>query len=195
MMARLALLLAAALSIPILAAGCSITPEQGPPAEVYDLGKPAEPRASAPSLAVVVDAPRWRQGTGLYYRLGYAEPRQLRQYSQHRWAAPPSELLAQRLRERIGAAGPERARFRLAVTLHAFEQIFTGPETADVLVQGRARLTAADSGRIVAARSFRLRETAPEPNAPGAVRGLADLGEALTGELLDWAAARTEGPQ
>jgi len=195
MMHRVVLSIAAAVGSSLLAAGCSIAPEKAPPMEVYDLGPPADPRASAPSLAVSVDAPHWRQGTGLYYRFAHTEPARLRQYSQHRWAAPPADLLAQRLEERIGATPPVRTRFRLDVTLHAFEQIFTRPDAADVLIEARARLARTDSGQTVAARTFQLRESAPGANAEGAASGLVELSGELTAELLDWAAAQTKGSQ
>jgi cholesterol transport system auxiliary component len=199
----------------ICLAGCGALPDKPARAALYDFGPglaaPAAPAASAtgsapralPMIALAeVDANSRLDGTQLLYRLGYADPNELRPYGQSRWSQPPAQLLRQRLREGLSAGhtvlGPEesatiaRAEGRLPdglrVTLEEFSQYFESPGRSVGLVRVSATLTRNQPGgdRVLAQRTFTARQPAPTADGPGGVKALAAASDAVVAELVAW---------
>ena len=126
---------------------------------------------------------------------------QLRPYALSRWAAPPAELI----RQRLGAALARSAQngFSMAadgiatddllrVHLEAFEQVVDAPTRARALVRVRARLSNAER-RELARQRFEHEAPCPSVDAPGAVHALAAAADRIVVEMVGWIAAETGG--
>ncbi len=187
-----------------LLGGCALPPRAAAP-QLYDLGPPAAvPPAAAtttataataarPVLAVQVQAAVALQGTALHYRLAYADPRQLHAYSQSRWAAPPAELLAQRLRAGLSAQAllapqAEAATQLLHVELQEFSQQYTAPQASHALLRLRAALLqrTPQGLRLLAQRELVQQQPAAHPDAAAGVQALGAAADAAVAELVRW---------
>lgn len=164
----------------------SIGQKPVPPA-LFDLG----PAAQAPARNIELNlqevaAPTWLAGTGIAYRLAYADAFRREIYRDNRWAAPPAALLAERLRQRAAsgrtAAATAAKPVSLRLELEEFSQTFSGPTQATVTVRLRAWR---GEGQM---RVFEVTRPAASADAAGAVRGLSGASDALIDELLAWAA-------
>jgi cholesterol transport system auxiliary component len=204
-------ILGALLSMILALGGCAL---QGPPARpaVYDFGPgpmanaPSPGAARLPALVVdVTDASAALDSTAVLYRLAYADEQQLRPYSQARWSMTPSQLLRQRLRERLGlqrtllnpgdgaeiaaaALSTQRRPLSLRVELEEFSQIFTAPDASVGLLRLRATVAQANPAgeKWVAQRSIVVQRPAPSADAPGGVRALTAATDAALQELNLW---------
>ena len=171
----------------LLLAGCALGGRSGPPATVYDFGPPAQRAATAPaSLAVEVRAPAWLDGTAIAYRLAYEDPLRLREYSGSRWAGGAAQLLAQRLRQQLGATAANGAvDCLLRVDVQEFTQVFDTAERSRGVVQAEAFLL--DAGRrILARRVFSVERPAASQDARGGAAALVAASGQLGGELASW---------
>jgi cholesterol transport system auxiliary component len=176
-----------------LLAACS-TPGPAPQAVVYDLGPPpaaAVAAAGQPLRLSEVSAPAWLDHPGMAYRLAYRDAQRRELYRDSHWAAPPAELLAQRLREGLhlpAPACPAQAAqgASLAVSLEEFEQVFSSAESSEVVLRLSARLTLQPSAVGPTERRWTLTRPAPSPDARGAARGLASAVDALAPALQAW---------
>jgi cholesterol transport system auxiliary component len=208
MSGRLAATLGAMVLVASLA-GCA-TPDKPVRATLYDFG-PGATAAQAvgpqplPALVLAdVDASGALDGSAVLYRLGYADPNQLRPYAHARWSAPPPQLIRQRLRQQLsreravldlgeGAAlartGGTAPRV-LRIDLEEFSQVFDSQAQSWGLL--RLRVTVMDSTpggeRLLAQRSFVSRQPAASPDAPGGVRALAAATDAAAEEIGQWLA-------
>lgn len=172
--------------IGLAVAGCQLLPDRPPPQTVHDFG-PVRGNAltvPAPWSQVTVKAPDWLQDRLIRYRLLYAQPTQVRYYSQSRWIAPPPELLANRL----GAACSDSG-IGLTIAIQSFEQVFEHPGQSTVVLQARAELVDARSAKALGIRSFRWSTPTPSGDAPGAVAAFARLADLARSELSSWAAS------
>ncbi len=197
----------------MLLTGCAIASHAQIPAAVYDFGlqSPTDvPAASAISgqpqpwvslLIAEATAPAWLDSQAIQYRLAYHDPAQTHSYANSRWAAAPAALLTQRIRSRIAAvtnngvvnAGDGvRADYALRLELEEFTQVFDAVEQSRAVVRLRASLVERGTRRLLAQRSFSVEQAAPTANATGAVRALTEAGDRLTGDLIDWLAAKLE---
>ena len=197
----------------MLLTGCAITPHAQIPAAVYDFGlqPPTDvPAASALSgqpqpwaslLVAEVTAPAWLDSQAIQYRLAYHDPAQTHSYANSRWAAAPAALLTQRIRSRItavtnsgvvSAGDGVRADYALRLELEEFAQVFDTVEQSRAVVRLRASLVERGTRTLLAQRSFSVEQAAPTANATGAVRALTEAGDRLTGDLIDWLAAKLE---
>lgn len=187
------LLLVALASLALSA--CSLAPTV-PARTVYDLGPApaAAPAQGAGTLAwriADVSAPPWLASDGIAYRLVYAQSQRLEQYRDSVWAAPPAALLTQRLQEQLASApacasGPPAL---LSVGLDEFEQVFSGPTSSLVVLRVHATLWPASATAPAQQRHWRLERPAASPDAPGAVRALAQAVDDWLPELSEWLAA------
>lgn len=174
---------------------CSL-PARAPAPQLYDFGPatvvvpaPATPR---PPLALRVQASPALESTAMLYRLAYADERQLRAYSQSRWAMLPAELLEQRLRAGLASGYtlvPGDAAVRvLHVELDEFSQHFAAAADSRGVLRLRASLLQHGAGgeEVLAQRDFVLERPAPSADAPGGVRALAAATDAAVNELVHW---------
>lgn len=195
-------------------AGCAALPEPPPRASVYDFGPGLAPAAVPPgggapsaqlapiALADIVATGTPDGSTALLYRLGYANPQQLRLYAQARWSQPPASLLQQALRERLGQrrvvlsgsagmalqASQGRMPAVLRVELEEFSQVFATPQASQGLVRARAVLADVGPGgeTLVAQRVFSAQRPAATADAAGGAQALAAAAEQVAGEMADW---------
>lgn len=188
---RLPLAGSAALAAATLLAACSIGGRPNPAPSLYDFGPPAARLASAPAampLAVDVRAPQWLDSPGIDYRLAYADAQRFQEYAGSRWVAPPAQLLAQRLRQQLGATpatGSVVAGCILRVDLQEFSQRFDKEEQSAGVIEAQAVLLDARR-RPVAGRSFAVERPAASADASGAAAALLAASDALGGELAGW---------
>jgi len=183
------------LAITLLAAAClsacSLAP-QAPARAVYDLGPAPASTATGGTLAwrlADVTAPPWLAGEGIAYRLSFQQAQRLEQYRDSVWAAPPAELLTQRLRAQLAATPgcTGKPAGLLAVHLDEFEQVFSSPTNSQVLLRVHATMWPASSG-VALQQHWRLEQAAP-PHATGAVRALAQAVDDWLPQLGAWLAA------
>lgn len=182
--------------------GCTLVPERAVAPARHDFG-PVPPLPvpaavlPAPLAVAAVSAPDWLDGTALAYRLLWDTPGRLRAYAGTGWAAPPSALIAERLRERATArTGPGRLHAGegtppaavLRVDLAEFAQWFDTPDRARAVVRMRASLLSALTRAPLAQRAFAGERPCATPDAPGAVGALIGVSQQLVDEILDWAA-------
>jgi len=193
-----------ALAAAALLAGCSLGPKATEQPASYDLGPPPAARPSNPGITVTmylpeVHAPSWLSGYGIVYRLVFEDPARARAYSLSRWTAPPPALVTQRVRGRFAAASRNgivtgidgvRADYVLRVELEDFSQSFDSPASSQVALRARASLVNLATRTLVAQREFVLEQAAPTPDAPGAVRGLAEVTDRFVDNLLQWTEER-----
>lgn len=199
-------LLAALLAL--FLAACA-TPDKPVRATQYDLGpgRVGSPAAAAAQPAIVladIEASGSLEGSAILYRLGYADPHQLRPYAQSRWTAPPPQLIRQRLREQLGQDRPvldpsESAALArnggamprvLRLDLEEFSHLFESQQQSFGVVRLRATLLDNTSAgeRLLGQRTIAVRRPAPSPDAPGGVRGLAAATDAAADEIRQWLA-------
>jgi cholesterol transport system auxiliary component len=178
-------------------------------ATLYDFGPgPFESAAAVqvtlpPLVLAEIESSTALDGSAIVYRLGYADPHQLRPYAQARWSAPPPQLIRQRLREhlarerpvldfgessalaRIGGGAMPRI---LRLELEEFSHWFESPTQSGGVVRLSATLmentTAGE--RLLAQRSIAVRRPAPTADAAGGVRALAAATDGAAEEIAQW---------
>lgn len=182
----------AALLLPMLwLGGCSVLPPQQPPARVHDFGPPpgnASPSATRVQPTVNASAPDWLDSDAILYRFLFHDPTQLRRYSRNRWAAPPAQLVAQRVRLDLEKTSGAAAGGALTLQLQRFEQVFTQAHQAHAVVRVLATLHDAD-GRPRASRVFRVTRPCATADVDGGVRALSAAAGAAASEIASWAAS------
>lgn len=191
-----------------LLAACSSLPDKPVRSTLYDFGPgvagapSAAPSPNQPSLVLHdIEAAGALDGSSILYRLGYADEHQLKPYSQARWSVPPPQLVRQRLRQQLGQnraildPGDSAALARngaaprvMRVDLEEFSHLFESPSRSWGLL--RLRVTLMDNTpageKLLAQRTFAIREPAPTPDAPGGVRALASATDAAAREIGQW---------
>ncbi|MGR4868302.1 ABC-type transport auxiliary lipoprotein family protein [Variovorax sp. LARHSF232] len=211
-------ILLGALAVACALAGCGALPDKPARATLYDFGAgplPRTPAAAAssnspavatrlpPMLLSDIEAQARLDGTQILYRLGYSDGNELRPYSTARWSMPPTQLLAQRLRDGLAQRrtvlgadeGTNIARIegkvpnRLRLTLEEFSHYFESPGSSYGLVRVRATLmnTTAAGDRVLGQRTFSAELPAPSADAPGGVKALAAASDAVVLQVVQWA--------
>lgn len=189
-------LIAAALCLSL--AACMTAGRRGADAApaVYDWGPtPAVAGVSRPlPMALEVRASPWFDTSGIDYRLAYADPARLREYAQARWAAPPAQLVQQRLAGRLGLmpAGVGRADCLLRIEIGEFSQVFASPESSRGVLQGRVALFDR-SRRLLATLPVDIAMPAATPDARGGVGALGDAVDRLADAISAWEASLADG--
>lgn len=181
------------LVLPPLLTGCALTPTV-PPRSVYDLGPAAAPPQAGGTVAwrmADVTASPSASGEGIAYRLAFQQAQRLEHYRDSLWAAPPAELLTQRLREQLTqpAACAGRPAALLTVHLDAFEQVFSSPGQSQAVLRVQATLWPAGAGTPASRQHWRLERPAATPDAAGAVQALSQSVDDWLPQLATWAAA------
>jgi cholesterol transport system auxiliary component len=198
-------LLAIALTITLTA--CA-TPQAPVVKAVYDFGPTLTPSVAAslvatssqssttatnaaPALGLAdVDAVVALQSNSMFYRLGYANPQQLRPYALASWGMPPAQLLRTRLRDALSTRGPvvstaEAApAWQLRIELDEFSHWFDTPTRSSGLVSLSASLML---GNIVSAqRSFSASAIAQTQDAIGGVNALTAASDDIAQQIVRW---------
>ncbi len=176
------------LSFTLALTACGLLRAPPPPPLVHDLGAaPAAARALPWQLGVQVGAPIWLDDGAIHYR--HAGATRLAAYRDHRWAAPPSDLLARRLRARLAPPLPGAPARWLELELAAFEQRFAADGTAAAHLGARALLFDRRGGKLLASRDFERVLPAVSADVHGGVAALAAAADELAVAVLDWLAA------
>jgi cholesterol transport system auxiliary component len=191
--------------------GCSsLAPDKPVRPTMYDFGvAPPAPAASSqarqPAIVLAdLEAAGALETSALLYRLQYADAHQLLPYAQARWAAPPTRLVRQRLREILGReravldASESAALARqsgalpptLRVDLEEFSHVFESQTQSWGVVRMRVTLMESTPAgeRLLGQRMFAQRQPAPSADAPGGVRALTAATDAVVGEVATWLA-------
>ncbi|MDR1890038.1 MAG: PqiC family protein [Zoogloeaceae bacterium] len=130
--------------------------------------------------------------SAMRYRLNYADPTKVMEYSRSRWAGTPSEILEQYLKSHLNQpeARNQNAKLcRFDLELLRFEQVFTSVEESQGIIIVHARLQSPGVG-VLDERRFELTASAPTPDAGGGVKALAQAADRLAQELNQRFAAR-----
>lgn len=185
---RFAITVLAALSL----GACSLAPT-APTRAVYDLGPAPATAAAGGALAwrlADVTSPPWLGGEGIAYRLNFQQAQRLEHYRDSVWAAPPAALLTQRLRGHLaatpGCVGQPAG--LLAIHLDEFEQQFSSGTSSQAVLRVHATLWPAGGGAALQ-QQWRVGRPAASPDAPGAVRALAQTVDDWLPQLGSWLAA------
>ena len=132
-----------------------------------------------------ISARPWLDDTSMHYRLQYAHELQVHAYAYARWVAPPAEMLAQRLEQRL-ARSPDLTRAGtstvLDVELEEFVQVFDSPDASIGRVTVHAQLGSASPRHATFSEQVR----ATSPDAAGGAGALAAATDALILRLLQW---------
>jgi len=170
-----------AVSLSLLAIGC--TPNARQP-DAHDFGQD-QSRAASNSVeqksAINVDAPSWLWDNRIRYRLLFAAPSQVRFYGQDVWIASPPELFQQKL-----IASEYGFGYRLLVKLQTFEQQFDAADKAHVVLHFSVEAYSADNTQKVATQEFRLEQPSKTADAKGAISGFADLTQQAVSKIQSW---------
>lgn len=197
----------------IFLAGCSSLPSPPARAVQYDFGPgalvapPSDARALLAPLALadIEAAGRADTSVAVLYRLAYTDARQLRPYLTARWSQPPTQLVQQALRTRLGqrrailraddALGAARAGGIngslpdiLRVELEEFSQVFSSPADSVGLLRLRATLVepTAAGEKLLGQRVFTVQKPATSADAAGGTRALVEAAEQAAQELALW---------
>ncbi|MGE5770211.1 MAG: ABC-type transport auxiliary lipoprotein family protein [Betaproteobacteria bacterium] len=157
---------------------------------IYDFGAPAARLADAGALegyALEVRAPLWFDSLGITYRLAYADPSRLRDYTRARWAGPPAQLIQQRLMQRLMLVphGQARTQCVLRIEIDEFSQVFDTANSSRGVLQGRLVVLDRQRGRL-AAEDVKIEKPAASADAPGGVAALIATVDHLAGQLPGW---------
>jgi len=198
-----------------LLAGCGALPDKPSRTTLYDFGPgplatatvgsnaSANAAALPPITLADLDTSATRlESATLNYRLGYADPNELRPYSGSRWTVPPTQLLRQRLRDALAerrtvlgsleAANIARAEGRttdvLRISLEEFSHYFESAGSSVGLVRVRATLVrGSPSGeRVLGQRLVTVQRPAPTADAAGGVKALVAASDAAVAEITAW---------
>ena len=146
-------------------------------------------------VVVEVQAAPWLAGSGMHFRLTYAEPLRRQSYVESRWAAAPAELLETYLRRRSisGQQDAGGGGCRLQLVIDEFEQRFDDVQKSQTVLEARASLTSARGAETLSRHTVRILRPAATPDARGGVLAARDAVRALGDDLGGWLAelART----
>lgn len=123
--------------------------------------------------------------SAMRYRLNYADPAKVMEYSRSRWAGTSGEILEQYLKIHLNQSDvrPQSAkRCRFDLELLRFEQVFTSVEVSHGLIIVHARLQSPGAG-VLDESNHELTVPTPTPDASGGVKALAQAAEQLAREL------------
>ncbi|CAB3666118.1 ABC-type transport auxiliary lipoprotein family protein [Achromobacter piechaudii] len=181
------------LTITSALAGCGIGRVATPPS-VFDLGLDAKPVPALPArvpIAMSLQAPPALSDTSMIWRVGdSAAPRA---YATFRWASSPSELVRQRLTDRLSRQGPvlaDRINLQmpqLQLSLMQFEQVYAENGQSS---EGRLLLQAVllNGRAVVAQKRIQVQTPAPTQDAAGGVAALRQATDEAADQLAQWLA-------
>ncbi len=171
---------------------CSLWPTQPPAPQLHDFGPlPVLKDEAVTALTEVsATAPSWLENNSIHYRLLYNDPTALRSYADHRWAAPPADLLATRVQNLLTAATMDNngshGSYVLSIDLIEFEQDFNSAHTAQVRLELQITLRPTGKDQIIAQRRIMMTQST-SANVQGAISGLARLADQVSEDIATWA--------
>ncbi|WP_427184276.1 ABC-type transport auxiliary lipoprotein family protein [Bordetella bronchialis] len=149
------------------------------------------------ALAVSFSAAQMLTDTGVIWRVG--DSSSPHSYATYRWAAPPSQLVQQRVVDRLSAAGPvvqdgvdPRAPL-LQVTLTRFEQVYA-PDGKSSSGQVAMQAVLLRDHRVVASVQLARGAPAPSLDAQGGVLALRAATDAAASDLAAWVQRSLSAP-
>lgn len=187
------------LTVATTLAGCGIG-RVGAPPSVFDLGLDAKPVPTLPArapIALSLQAVPVLSDTSVIWRVGdSAAPKA---YATYRWASSPSELVRQRITDRLsrqGAVLADRVNLQmpqLQLSLMQFEQVYAEDGQSSegrvllqaVLVNGRA---------VVDQKRIQVRIPAATQDAAGGVAALRQATDEAADQLAQWLASAASAP-
>lgn len=157
---------------------------------VYDFGPPVAALSGAPRKAawgLEVKVPQWMDTQGIDYRLAYVDSARIREYALARWAGPPSQLIQQRLAQRLQLTAPGQGRVDclLRIEVNEFSQLFRTPGQSVGVLVGKAVLLDR-SRRPLGELVLNFEQSAPTLDASGGVAALTFTVDALGEAILAW---------
>ena len=180
-----------------LLAGCSLLPKPAP-VELYRLPSArAQTEARAPQLALSLRIARPAAGTLLAGQriLVLPDGERVSYYKGANWAEPAPLLLRNRLLDALRADGRIatlssddrilQADFELDGDLRAFQSVYV-EGTPQIELRLDLRLLRAATQRVVASRSFELRQTASGQTLPEVVRAFGLASDTVALQVTDW---------
>ena len=184
----------------LIVAGCGSTSQRARDAK-FDFG-PLPQQASAgmpatlPPLAIPdVTGPALLDSQQMMYRLKYADPLQLRAYTQSEWSSTPLQMVTERIKSRLAQAGARvlpvedasSGALLLRIEVDEFSHVFTTP----VQNQGRVvlRVSVLDGRKLIDQRTFTKATESGSADAGGGARALAESTDAITADMMAWIAA------
>jgi len=125
----------------------------------------------------------------MLYRLQYENAQQLKAYAYARWSMPPAQLIQQRFKQRISAAGglvlqrnqaaPDTPVLQLE--LDEFSQVFSSASSSHAQLNGRALIS--KGGKVLRHRQFQIQLPARQADAAGGATALQLAVDQLIAEL------------
>jgi cholesterol transport system auxiliary component len=174
----------AGLLLCIALAGCGGNAADLAP-RTFDLGF-AAPAVKFPALrGVSVRGVPPFDDVQMHYRLPWRHSSELADYAQHRWAAPPAELLRKQL---LRATGEGVGKCGLEIELQEFTQVFSSKEASEARIELRVLLT--NAAARVASRGLTVVEPGAGSEAASGAAAMARATERVLGELAGWVAAQ-----
>ncbi|CAB3642738.1 hypothetical protein CEY09_10745 [Achromobacter marplatensis] len=179
-------------------AGCSIG-RVGAPPSVFDLGLDAKPVPALPArapIAMSLQAAPVLSDTSMIWRVGdSAAPKA---YATFRWASSPTELVRQRITDRLSRQGPvlaDRVNLQmpqLQLSLMQFEQVYAEDGQSS---EGRILLQAVllNGRAVVAQKRIQVQTPAPTQDAAGGVAALRQATDEAADQLAQWLAEVVQG--
>lgn len=142
-----------------------------------------------------ISVPPWLAEKDMYYRLAYRKGPRLAAYAYSDWTAPPAKLLASVIRNTLAAGGgwqavvgpgiPAAGDVSLHLRLENFSQIFVQQDQSAGVIALAATLIDSHA-RVISQKDFRVRSSAPTPDALGGVKALAKASHELAMRLRHW---------
>lgn len=166
---------------------CGSVARVAAPKTVFDFGPPVEALAGAglrSDVGIEVKAPPWFDSMAVEYRLAYAEPQVLRDYAEARWAGPPAQLVAQRLRQRLQMPAPAGGGCRVLLVVEEFSQTFDAPDKSRAVLRGQVTLS--DRRGAVLTRRAVAGEAPATADARGGVVAMAAAVDAAAQAIGGW---------
>ncbi|WP_428717711.1 ABC-type transport auxiliary lipoprotein family protein [Undibacterium curvum] len=160
---------------------CSSNP--APVKQQYDLGPlTTTPITSAPAglrfVLADIQTTAALDSQAMLYRLQYENAQQLKAYAYARWSMPPAQLIQQRFKQQISAAGglvlqrnqaaPDTPVLQLE--LDEFSQVFSSASSSHAQLNGRALIS--KNGKVLRHRQFQIQLTARQADAAGGATAL-----------------------
>jgi len=132
-------------------------------------------------IAITVDAPVWLWDSRIRYRLLYKDPTAIAYYNLDRWEAPIPTLLEQQLNI------PELTKpLYLKIQLTQFEQRFSAPDKAQVIMELRVSTFSSKENTLLAKQTFKGVKITARPDAQGAILGFSQLTEQMNTQITAW---------